>query len=301
LLVVALVVLLGAPAVLAITPIDRVAVGSKVGVSARALRCTIVGTQRRDVINGTRGNDVICAFGGNDVVHGGGGNDVILGGAGNDRLYGGAGNDRLYGGAGNDRLYGGAGNDRLDGGAGNDLLVGGSGNDHLSGGAGNDRLNGADTGRFVDWLRCGAGKADVALANDRDHVARDCERTHGGISTNHAPTGIVLSNTSVDEDQPVGTIVGTLSAVDPDAGDSHTFALVAGDGSADNGSFRIAGTSLQTNAVFDLGSDDRRFGRVVREGVHDHRRQPQRSSDCGPEGGYGCARGRIEDDRAVGE
>jgi hypothetical protein len=71
-------------------------------------------------------------------------------------------------------------------------------------------------------------------------------------NVNEAPTDIALSNSSVAEDEPVGTTVGTLSATDPDAGDTHTFALVAGAGDADNASFQISGSTLQTNAVFDF-------------------------------------------------
>ena len=36
------------------------------------------------------------------------------------------------------------------------------------------------------------------------------------------------------------------------AGDTHTFTLVAGTGSADNASFNISGTSLRTSAIFDF-------------------------------------------------
>ena len=46
-------------------------------------------------------------------------------------------------------------------------------------------------------------------------------------------------------------MVGTLSAVDPDAGDTHTFALVTGTGGSDNASFSISGSSLRTAAVLD--------------------------------------------------
>ena len=53
------------------------------------------------------------------------------------------------------------------------------------------------------------------------------------------------------ENSPAGTAVGALSAADPDSGQDHTFALVTGDGGADNGSFRIEGSSLKTAAVFD--------------------------------------------------
>jgi hypothetical protein len=72
------------------------------------------------------------------------------------------------------------------------------------------------------------------------------------VVENQAPTNINLSNASVLENQPAATTVGTLSAVDPDAGNTHTFTLVAGTGSDDNASFQIAGSTLKTNAVFDF-------------------------------------------------
>ena len=42
---------------------------------------------------------------------------------------------------------------------------------------------------------------------------------------NHAPTDISLSNTSVQEGAARGTLVGLLSATDPNAGDSFTYSL----------------------------------------------------------------------------
>jgi hypothetical protein len=71
-------------------------------------------------------------------------------------------------------------------------------------------------------------------------------------NVNEAPTDIALSNSSVAENEPVGTTVGTISATDPDAGNTHTFALVAGAGDVDNASFQVDGSTLKTNAVFDF-------------------------------------------------
>ena len=68
---------------------------------------------------------------------------------------------------------------------------------------------------------------------------------------NEAPTDIDLTSSSVAENAPSGTAVGAFSTTDADAGDTHTYALVAGAGDTDNGSFTIAGTSLKTAAVFD--------------------------------------------------
>lgn len=70
---------------------------------------------------------------------------------------------------------------------------------------------------------------------------------------NHAPTNIGLSNTSIAENQPVGTTVGTFSTTDPDSWDTHTYTLVPGDGADDNASFTIdAAGNLKTAAMFDF-------------------------------------------------
>jgi hypothetical protein len=68
---------------------------------------------------------------------------------------------------------------------------------------------------------------------------------------NVPPTNITLSNSSVSENRPVGTEVGVFTTTDPNAGDTHTYSLVTGEGSTDNASFSISGNSLRTSAVFD--------------------------------------------------
>ena len=68
---------------------------------------------------------------------------------------------------------------------------------------------------------------------------------------NEVPDDLVLSNDSVDENESSGTAVGTFSTTDVDAGDSHTYSLVSGDGDTDNASFSISGDELQTAASFD--------------------------------------------------
>ena len=65
------------------------------------------------------------------------------------------------------------------------------------------------------------------------------------------PTDIALSDSTVEEDQETGTVVGTLSAIGSEV--PVTFALVEGEGSADNNSFRITDEDeLVTNAIFDF-------------------------------------------------
>ncbi len=68
-------------------------------------------------------------------------------------------------------------------------------------------------------------------------------------NVNERPTSITLSNLAVQQQQPVGTVVGLLAAVDPDAGNTHTFLLSGAN--PDNASFEIVGNELRTTAVFD--------------------------------------------------
>ena len=140
----------------------------------------IAGTAAANTINGTPRSDVILGRAGNDLLRGLAGSDCLYGEAGNDRLRGGSGADRLLGGPGADRLEGESGNDRMTGAAGNDRLTDHSGRDTFTAGAGNDRVDARDTaplGRRVrDTVSCGTGTRDVALADRRDLVLRDCER-----------------------------------------------------------------------------------------------------------------------------
>ena len=69
---------------------------------------------------------------------------------------------------------------------------------------------------------------------------------------NEAPTNISLSSNTVDEILPVNTVVGGLTAADPDAGATFTFSLACAAPGADDGSFNILGTNLRTSAVFDF-------------------------------------------------
>jgi len=67
--------------------------------------------------------------------------------------------------------------------------------------------------------------------------------------TNIMTTSYTLSVNSIEENNIIEAVIGTLSATDPDLGDSITYTLVAGFG--DNSSFTITGSQLKANAVFD--------------------------------------------------
>ena len=87
---------------------------------------------------------------------------------------------------------------------------------------------------------------------DKGGLSFEKEFTITVTNVNEAPTALALSNTSVLENAASGTTVGTLAGTDADAGDTHTYTLVAGTGSTDNASFTITGTTLSTAAVFNF-------------------------------------------------
>ncbi len=65
-----------------------------------------------------------------------------------------------------------------------------------------------------------------------------------------APTNLTLSSTTVQENLPYGTEVGTFQTVDPDAGESFTYSFVNGAGGEDNACFIIDGDQLLTSMRF---------------------------------------------------
>ena len=87
-----------------------------------------------------------------------------------------------------------------------------------------------------------------------DHPASNFSFSFG-VAANMAPADIALSNASIDENQPSGTTIGTLTATDP-AAQTHTFTLqAAGCGGGpfpDNSSFTIAGDVLRSAVSFDF-------------------------------------------------
>lgn len=70
-------------------------------------------------------------------------------------------------------------------------------------------------------------------------------------STNTSPTNMLLSNTSVAENKPAYTQVGTLTTIDSDPSNTFTYLLVSGAGDVDNSSFNISGSILYTSVIFD--------------------------------------------------
>ena len=69
----------------------------------------------------------------------------------------------------------------------------------------------------------------------------------GAFTGNQSPTDISLSNNSVSQSGGSNAVVGTLTTTDADVGDSFSYALIAGSGDTNNGSFNLSGDSLRAN------------------------------------------------------
>jgi hypothetical protein len=95
-----------------------------------------------------------------------------------------------------------------------------------------------DTSTLVRWSDVGAIEHEI---------------TNGTIHTEScAPSSLNISNHTVLEYEPVGTLVGTLTTYDPDSLDTHTYSLVDNANYPDNTSFQIVGDQLQTKKMFNF-------------------------------------------------
>ena len=92
----------------------------------------------------------------------------------------------------------------------------------------------------------------VSCATDAGGAYFEKQFTISIENVNETPTDVYLSNNTVPENQPAGTVVGDLFTIDPDSGDTFTYVLVAGAGSGGNSNFVIDGNTLKTTASFDF-------------------------------------------------
>ncbi|MBD2293085.1 ExeM/NucH family extracellular endonuclease [Anabaena sphaerica FACHB-251] len=101
-----------------------------------------------------------------------------------------------------------------------------------------------------------SGGQQTSLYNPDQFRASDHDPVIVGLNlyTAQNPTNINLSESSVSENVPVGTVVGTFTTIDPNLNDSHTYSLVTGNGSTDNGAFTISNNQLLLNVSPDFES-----------------------------------------------
>ncbi|MFT7034260.1 MAG: hypothetical protein ACJA2S_002773, partial [Cyclobacteriaceae bacterium] len=91
-------------------------------------------------------------------------------------------------------------------------------------------------------------------SNDQNGGIVEQQITLNVIDQNDAPNDLKLSNTTIEENKPLGTIVGILETADQDVDETFLYSLVAGIGSDDNTSFQVVGNELQSRTIFDFES-----------------------------------------------
>src|SRR5690606_7550532 len=69
--------------------------------------------------------------------------------------------------------------------------------------------------------------------------------------TNDAPTDLLISNNTINENAASGTFIGKLSSIDPDNNTTFTYAFATGTGDVNNNLFTLRNDSVFSNAIFD--------------------------------------------------
>jgi Domain of unknown function (DUF4347)/FG-GAP-like repeat/Domain of unknown function (DUF4114)/FG-GAP repeat len=95
----------------------------------------------------------------------------------------------------------------------------------------------------------GDGKLDLVAANEGDDnvfVLLNTPPTASlVIADSSAPTNLILSATSINENVAANTVIGNFTTTDADTNDTHTYSLVAGTDDTDNTAFIIDGNKLK--------------------------------------------------------
>ncbi len=69
-----------------------------------------------------------------------------------------------------------------------------------------------------------------------------------GSEEHSAPTDLTLTSSGIAENSTAGTLIGTLTASDPDAGSTFTYALASGTGDTDNTLVEIVGSEVRVRS-----------------------------------------------------
>ena len=101
----------------------------------------------------------------------------------------------------------------------------------------------------VDLTALGQYDIEVSITLVGDEIESNNSKSVT-IESQAAPTDLTLSNASIEEDQEVGTLIGTFSTEDLDD-DVHTYAFVD-EAENDNSDFSIVENELRSSSVFDF-------------------------------------------------
>ena len=101
----------------------------------------------------------------------------------------------------------------------------------------------------LDWV----GTASITVTVTDADGGQDSKSFQLEVTpVNDRPRGVEIDQNGVSENQAPGAIVGNLSAVDPDEGDTHFFTLPSIQGYPDNSLFAILGNQLVTDDTFNF-------------------------------------------------
>lgn len=97
----------------------------------------------------------------------------------------------------------------------------------------------------------------IVTLNGQQVTANATLGTNGSVLNvivpgNRVPTDISIDKLRIDENNVANAVIGRFATNDPDAGNTHRYALVGGTGSTDNGSFAIVGNELRANGTLNF-------------------------------------------------
>jgi len=104
---------------------------------------------------------------------------------------------------------------------------------------------------FAGWNTAAGGSGTSYSAGNTFPMGAANVTLYARWTDKNPPTDINLSASAVAENKPAGTLAGSLSTSDPDAGDTFTYSFTCVTPGADDASFSIAGNILNTAAIFD--------------------------------------------------
>ena len=177
---------------------------------------------------------------GNDYLYSTNLSDILNAGAGDDVIYSYDGNDTINGEDGDDRIFAGNGIDTINGGYGNDIISGGYGDDIINGGYGNDTVY--YEGSLKQYSIEKNNNSTITISDNRTLLNEGSDTLDkieyiqfydqlldiNDLNKSFAPTNIYCNISGFHENINALTTIATLSAIDKDLDDSHTFLFVDG-------------------------------------------------------------------------
>lgn len=112
----------------------------------------------------------------------------------------------------------------------------------------NNRFTGTPTNDDVGTVNITITATDPNGASVTDDIVLTV------LNVNDTPTDLSVSALAIAENSAAGTVIGSLSSTDVDAGDSFTYTLVAGSGSDNNSLFGISNGELVSAGAIDFES-----------------------------------------------